>query len=84
MGRVFSLGYSQLLISLIAIASLVFLSIRFRQYKNSLKRLMVFCEFYFITKSKANGGNAISFVSQIILNVRCQPLDFTVTSIYFL
>jgi hypothetical protein len=46
---------------------------------------MVFCEFYFITKSKPMAAMPSElFCSQIILNVRCQPLDFTVTSIYYI
>jgi hypothetical protein len=38
----------------------------------------------FYHQVKTNGGNAIKLFSQIILNVRCQPLDFTVTSIYYI
>jgi hypothetical protein len=38
----------------------------------------------FYHQVQTNGGNAIKLFSQIILNVRCQPLDFTVTSIYYI
>jgi hypothetical protein len=64
----------------------VFLPSAFRQYKKQLEKIDGFCEFYFITKSKSQWRQCHQnyFVSQIILNVRCQPLDFTVTSIYYI